>query len=250
MLNPVATGTAGGTWTPPASLAQILCGADNQSSAQDAVLGSTGSSLDVWPVDFATNSTGTAVNISPALASLSVPAVGGLGQNSSQAFVAVTDAADTSVPGTIVTVDLKSGQVTTFHGVTTDFFSGLAVNSTANEALAGSFAGFGIYDLASHAGTLVLPGGSTYEHPAAIAGTSDFLVQEVASPDFFGGAPNNNSMSSIIVADKHGNVLNRFERFNFFNIFLLDMGDYVQASSATSTAFTLGPGGAPVGRPA
>ncbi len=91
VLNPVATGTAGGTWTPPASLAQIFCGADNQSSAQDAVLGSTGSSLDVWPVDFATNSTGTPVNISPALAPLSVPVVSGLGQNSSQAFVAITD---------------------------------------------------------------------------------------------------------------------------------------------------------------
>ncbi len=243
VLNPVATGTAGGTWTPPASLAQIFCGADNQSSAQDAVLGSTGSSLDVWPVDFATNSTGTPVNISPALASLSVPVVGGLGQNSSQAFVAITDFANTSVPGTIVTADLKSGQVATFPGVTTGIFSGLAVNSTANEALAGSSGGFGIYDLASHAGTLVQPGGSSYEHPAAIPGTGDFLVQEVASPDFFGGAPNNNSMSSIIVTDEHGNVLNRFEQFNFFNIFLLDVGDYVQASSATSTAFTLGPSG-------
>ncbi len=117
------------------------------------------------------------------------------------------------------------------------------MNSTANEALAGSSGGFGIYDLASHAGTLVQPGGSSYEHPAAIPGTGDFLVQEVASPDFFGGAPNNNSMSSIIVTDEHGNVLNRFEQFNFFNIFLLDVGDYVQASSATSTAFTLGPSG-------
>src|SRR5258708_5830107 len=90
---------------------------------------------------------------------------------------------------------------------------------------------------------LAAPGPCLRSRPAAIPGTGDFLVQEVASPDFFGGAPNNNSMSSIIVTDEHGNVLNRFEQFNFFNIFLLDVGDYVQASSATSTAFTLGPSG-------
>jgi len=241
VLNPVTTGTAGGTWSPPASLGSIFCAADNQSSAQDAVLSSTGSSLEVTPADFATNSTRTPINISPALASLAIPAIGGFGQNSSQAFVAVTDVANLSAPGTIADVDLNSGQVTTFPGVTTDFFSGLAVNPVANEALAGSFGGFGIYDLASHAGTLVQPGGSTYEHPAAVPGTSDFLVQEVASPDFFGGAPNNNTMSSIILTDQRGIVLHRFEQFNFFNIFLLDMGDYVQASSATSKAFTLGP---------
>jgi hypothetical protein len=50
-------------------------------------------------------------------------------------------------------------------------------------------------------------------------------------------------MSSIIVTDAHGNVLHRFEQFNFYNVFLLDMGDYLQASPATSTAFTLGPRG-------
>lgn len=243
VLSPVATGTAAGTWDPPASLGQIICGADNQSSAQDAVLSSNGSSLLVSATDFAANSTGTPVSISPALASLSIPVVGGLAQNPGQAFVSVTDAANTSAPGTIAAVDLKSGQVTTFPGVTTGFSFGLAVNPAANEALEGSFAGFGIYDLASHAGTLVQPGGSIYQHPAAIPGTSDFLVQEAAGPDFFGGSPNNNSMSSIIVTDAHGNVLHRFEQFNFYNIFLLDMGDYLQASPATSTAFTLGPRG-------
>lgn len=69
------------------------------------------------------------------------------------------------------------------------------------------------------------------------------MTQEVASPDFFGGAPNNNSMSSVIVTDEHGNVLRRLEQLNFFNIFLLDMGDYVQLNPSTSTAFTRGPGG-------
>src|SRR5258708_21167051 len=59
VLNPVATGSAGGTWAPPASVAQIFCGADNPSSAQDAVLGSTGSSLAIWPVHFPTNPTRT-----------------------------------------------------------------------------------------------------------------------------------------------------------------------------------------------
>jgi hypothetical protein len=243
VLNPVATGTTAGTWDPPAALGQLICAADNQSSDQNAVLSTSGPSLLVSPANFAANSTETPIDLSPALASLTAPAVGGFGQDpaTGQAFVAVTDAANASAPGTIAAADLKSGQVTTFPGVTTDFFSGLAVNPAANEILAGSYAGFGIYNLNSHAGTLIQPGGSTYQHPAAIPGTSDFMVQEVAPPDFFGTSPNNNAMSSIIVTDEHGNVLRRYEQFNFYNIFLLDMGDYLQTSSATSTAFTLGP---------
>ena len=39
------------------------------------------------------------------------------------------------------------------------------------------------------------------------------------------------------------NVVHRYEQFNFFNTFLFDVGDYLQPSSATSTAFALGPAG-------
>jgi hypothetical protein len=92
-------------------------------------------------------------------------------------------------------------------------------------------------------GTFVQPGGSTYQHPAADPARGEFVIQEAASPDLSGGSPNNNSMSSVIVTDQHGNVLRRPEQFNFFNTFLPDMGDYMQLNPPISMAFTLGPGG-------
>jgi hypothetical protein len=54
---------------------------------------------------------------------------------------------------------------------------------------------------------------------------------------------NNNAMSSIVVVDEHGTVLQRIEKFNFYDIYLLDMGSYVQLDPATSTGYTLAPGG-------
>jgi hypothetical protein len=264
VLSPVAAGTIGGTWTPPAALGSYLCAADSradslaasqggsQAGEVTAVLGSAFPSLSVAAADFATGSTGTPVDVGPALASLSAPSIGGFAQAAGHAYVAVTDAVNPSGTGTIADVDLASGAVATFPGVTTDFFSGLAANPSASlsaggtggVAIAGSYAGFGVYDLGTGAGTLVQPGGTGYQHPAAIPGTSDFLVQEVAPPDFSGTSPNNNAMSSVIVIDEHGNVLHRYERFNFYNIFLVDLGDYLQAGPTTSTAFTLGPLGA------
>jgi len=86
-------------------------------------------------------------------------------------------------------------------------------------------------------------GGSDYEHPAVDPTHGVFLLQEAAPPDFFGTAPNNNAMSAVDVIDEHGTLLQRAEHFNFFNIFLLDMGGYLQVSSATRTGYTLGPGG-------
>jgi hypothetical protein len=68
-------------------------------------------------------------------------------------------------------------------------------------------------------------------------------MQEIAPPDFFGVAPNNNAASAIDVINEQGTLLHRIEQFNFFNIFLLDMGSYVQLSPTTRTGYTLGPGG-------
>src|SRR5258708_27760697 len=68
-------------------------------------------------------------------------------------------------------------------------------------------------------------------------------MQGVAPPDLFGPSPNNNAASAVDVIDEHGNLLQRLEQFNFFNIFLLDMGSYLQVSPTTSTGYTLGPGG-------
>jgi hypothetical protein len=121
--------------------------------------------------------------------------------------------------------------------------SGLAVDSSSQTAVAGSYEGFGLYHLGTGSGALVQPGGSTYQMPAADPAHGEFLVEEVASPDEFGGSPNNNSMSSVLVTNESGTVLKRIEAFNFYNIYLLSMGDYLQVNPATSTAFALGPGG-------
>jgi hypothetical protein len=245
VLNPVTSGAFTGTWDEPPTLGTVLCAADNQASAESAVLSSSQDSLLVTPADFAADTTGTPIDVSPSLASMTAPSVGGFAEDaaSGEALLAVTDAANPSPPDTIVDVNLNSGQASTFPGVTDGFASGLAVNPAANEAMDGGYSGFGLYNLATRTGTEIEPGGSTYEHPVAMPGTSDFLVQEAASPDFFGAAPNNNTMSSILVVDSSGDVLDRYEQFNFYNIFLLDAGDYVQASPATSEAFTLGPAG-------
>ena len=105
---------------------------------------------------------------------------------------------------------------------------------------------FGLYDLAHQTGTSLTFGGSSYQHPAADPTHGEFLLQEAAPPDFFGTTPNNNSTSAVDVMDEHGNLIKRIEQFNFFNIFLLDMGSYLQVSPATSTGYTLGPAGAQV----
>jgi hypothetical protein len=48
---------------------------------------------------------------------------------------------------------------------------------------------------------------------------------------------------SILVVNENGNVVHRYEQFNFFGTFLFDIGAYLQPSSAASRAFALGPAG-------
>jgi hypothetical protein len=149
--------------------------------------------------------------------------------------------ANLSAPATIVDVDLNSGQVSTFPAAGTGFTSGMAVDPTTGKALVGANDGFSIEDLTTHAGTFIAPGGQgNYEFSAWIPGTHDFLVEEPASPDFSGSTPNNNTLSSVLVVDESGNVVHRYEQFNFFNTFLFDVADYLQPSTATSRAFALG----------
>lgn len=114
---------------------------------------------------------------------------------------------------------------------------------TTNTGLVGSSNGFALEDLENGSGTFIAPGGSDYQFPVWIPGTHDFLVEEAASPDFFGQTPNNNTASSILVVDENGNVVHRYERFNFFRTFLLNAGAYIQPNANTSTAITIGPGG-------
>lgn len=246
VLSPVGSGTISRRWTPPRGFGPILCAADNQATPDAALLSvKPGPKLMVSSSDVAAGTFTDQFNLTAQLPSLKIPIVGGFGQDTGlgDAVVALNDGSNPGGPATVAVANLQTGQVTAIPGVTTSFPSGVAVDSGAHQAVVGSFEGFGVYSLRTGAGTLIQPGGSSYEHPAADPVRQDFLVEEVASPDLFGGTPNNNSMSSVLLTDESGHVLQRIEQFNFFNIFLLDMGDYLQVNPSSATAFALGPGG-------
>ena len=250
-LNPVSDGAVTGTWNPPASIGQVYCAAYNQSSSQSAVLAANNGQLFVVPADFAAGTTGTPVNITSAIQSMIIPALGGIAEDpaTGQAYVVFSDLANQSAPATIIDVDLNSGQVSTFlaaaptPGASVGPYFGIAVDSATNTAIVATEGGFAIENLTTHTGTFTTPGGNIYQFPTWIPGTQDFLVEEAASPDFYGSTPNNNTQSSILVVDENGNVVHRYEQFDFFGTFLADDGDYIQPSSATSSAFTIGPSG-------
>ncbi len=248
VLNPVANGTDGGVWTPPAALGGVICAAGQQGTADTAILtgqGGTQPTLKVATSQIARNTFSSAIDLTPALDpnALSIP--GGIGQDTmaNEAIVPVVDAFNPNAPGRIVVAHLDTAQVSQFPAVNTYFFSGVAVDSTTHRALIPSTDTFGVYDLAGQTGAAFSFGGSAYQHPAADPAHGEFVMQEVAPPDLFGTSPNNNAASAVDVIDEHGNLLQRFEQFNFFNIFLLDMGSYLQVSPTTSTGYTLGPGG-------
>jgi hypothetical protein len=251
VLNPVVNGTDGGVWTPPAAdLGGVTCAAGQQDTADTAILTGQGgigaqATLKVTTSQIAKNTFGTPIDLTPALDpnALSIP--GGIAQDTTanQAIVPVNDVFNLNAPGRIVVAHLDTGQLSQFAAVNTYFFFGAAVDSTTHRALIPSNDTFGVYDLAGQTGTALSFGGSTYWHPAADPAHHEFLMQEIAPPDFFGESPNNNAASAIDVINEQGTLLQRIEKFNFFNIFLLDMGSYVQLSPTTRTGYTLGPGG-------
>ena len=243
-----ASGNVTGEWTPPSS--GVVCPAPNQDNGDTAVVTGQGGTAPTYAVitsAIAANGFSPPISLVPALTSLGLPIVSGFDQNTrtSQAVVSVTDFDNLGGPSTIVTANLGSGALASFPSVTTGQAMGLAVDSVTNVAVSPSLAsaGIGIYDLATQQGTLLNFGGGPYEHPAVDSAHAEFAVQEFAGPDFYAQNPDNNALSSVIVGNENGTGIRRIERFNFFNIFLLDFGSYVQLNPATRTAYTLGPDG-------
>jgi len=236
------------TWTPPTG--GLVCPAADQATGDTAVVMGLGGPMATYEVrtsDIAADTFSAPTSLSPALTSLGVPLVGGFDQDTTtgQAVVGITDFANLGGPSTIVTVDLTSHALASFPAVTTAQTMGLAVDSTTGVAVSPGLgsAGVGIYDLATQKGTLLTLGGGPYEHPTVDQAHAEFAVQEFAGPDFFAQTPNNNAMSSVIIANEDGTGIRRIEKFNFFNIFLLDFGGYVQLNPATRSGYTLGPVG-------
>ena len=252
VLDPVsAARSVAGTWTPPgAGPNAIVCPAANQATGDTAVITGTGGASPTYEVmtsNVAHNTFSAPVSLVPALTSLGLPFVDGFDQNTTtgQAVAAFTDGNNISGPSTLVTADLASHALASFPAVTTGQPMGLAVDSATNLAVSPGLGSntIGIYDLASGSGTPLALGGGPYEHPAVDQAHAKFAIQEIAGPDFYGQTSNNNAMSSVITTNEDGTGIQRIERFNFFNIFLLNFGSYVQLNPATRTAYTLGPGG-------
>ena len=240
LLSPVATGTDGGAVAVPGAAGSVLCVAGNQSTSEDALLSSNGDYY-VTPADLAAGTFGTPVDISPELASFGFPVPTGFAEDpaTDEAYVAVSDLAG-SEASTVVTVNLRTGAIGTFSGMP-GFEYGLTLSPTGNLALEGSDFTVGIYNLATQTLSTAAPGGSGYWFPTAIPGTSEFLSAEVESPGSFAAKPDNNAMSSVVLLDEQGNVLHRFEQFNFYNTPFNAMGAYLQVNPSTKTAFTVGP---------
>lgn len=241
------------TWTPPhvPSGAQVEP-ADNQDTATDAVLvGDTTDGFRLITTDVAADTFGPSVDLGPELSSFGFAGVTGLGEDTANgtALVGASDFLNGAAPPTLITVDLATGGVRSRSGVGTGTPSGLAVDSVSGTAAMATEDGVGLYDLTSGTAVRSGPGGAAYQHPAAASNAGEFVVQEVISPNSelstpgLGATPDDNSSSSVVVVDDAGRVVNRIERFNDFNVFTLDIGDYVQLDPATHTGYTLGPSG-------
>jgi hypothetical protein len=238
-------------WTPPdAPAAAQVAPADNQDTATDAVLiGNTQLGWRVLSTNVAANTFGPSVDLAPALSSFGFAEVTALGEDTTTgtAVLGGSDFLNGAIPPSLITVDLATGELRSQTGVGTGTPSGVAVDSTTGTAAMATQDGVGVYDLAAGTAALSSPGGATYEHPAADPKAGEFLVQEVVTPAAelstpgLGATPDDNSVSSVVVIDHQGNVVNRLQRFNDFNVFTQDIGDYVQLNPTTHTGYTLGP---------
>jgi hypothetical protein len=244
----LAAGHQAGTWTPPVQSDEIACPAPNQTTDDAAVFaGGDASSYRVFTSNVGQNTFGPARSLSPALAGMSVPIAGVVAQNTKtgDALVVFADAANLGGPVSIVSAHLSDGTLRTVTGVTTYFAEGLAVDESTNTAISGSLNGdFGVYDLDTGIGIDVAPGGAPYTHPAADSVHSLLAIEEVSGPDYLGQTSNNNALSSILTVDAQGHIVSRLERFNFFNVFRLDLGTYLQLNPTTRTGYAIGPLGA------
>jgi hypothetical protein len=240
----LSAGHQAGSWTPPGD---VLCPAANQTTDDTAVLGVLGdadNTLGVFTTNIAQNTFTPIRSLGPAVASMGFPIAGGIAQNTTtgDAIVGLADVANLGGLDTFVSVHLSDGTLKTIPGVTSGFVSGVAVDEATNVAINGSFNGdLGIYDLDSGNGIHVLPGGGSYMHPAVDSVHSRFAIEEAAGPDGLGQPSNNNALSSVVMLDEQGNVLSRIERFNFFNVFRLDLGMFVQLNPSTRTGYAIGP---------
>jgi hypothetical protein len=251
--SPLSSGKVAGTWTPPdAPLGAQVQPADNQDTPTTALMiGNFIVGFRVLTTNIAANTFGPSYSLSPVLSSFGFPQVTGFAQDTATntAVVGASDLANSSAPPTLITVDLGTGALHTITGVGTQSPLGLTVDPATDTAVmpTANNPSIGFYNLANGTATQVTPGGANYQYPAH--GNGEFLIEEASSPDAslrtagIGLTPNNDSLSSVLVLNQQGQVVQRIEHFNDFNFFSASIGDFLQLNPGTRTGYTLGPNG-------
>jgi hypothetical protein len=251
VLNPVSGGTLGPAWTPPSGGAP-LAAATNEVDANGAFIyrDPTTGKFPVFTSNIPANTFSSLFDTSGALSGLTVPILGGIDQNvTTRLGVSLfSDAAKTcSAPDTIVTTDLNTGSSGSFAGVGQGGFAfGIAVDSATNRAAAIDACSptVEIYDLSSHAGTVVtFPSGLSGPGSDGTSVAADpqhrlFLVQRAVPGDI---GFNNNAMSQVLVYDEQGHLVSTIEKTNTFGVPAFSGLHNLQLDPGRRIAYGFGP---------
>jgi hypothetical protein len=240
-------------WKPPVT-SEFIQPADNQATPSDAfgswTYGNKHGDHDykVFSSDVAAGTFGRVFSAEAPLKSFGLAVTTGFAEDTATgtAVINAVDFFNLSAAPTFVTVNLATGAVTSFAGVGSGIPTGLAIDSGTGIAANPEPDGVALINLATDSGTLTTPGGFVYQHPAVDAAQQEFVVQEVSPPDAntetagLGAVPNNNALSAEIVVNEQGQVQDRIEQFNFYNVFTSIAGQLTQLGPVAGEAYTTG----------
>lgn len=224
-----------GLWTPqiPTGLPglQINAAAPNGATTTAAfygimtcgIFGACGD-YELFSSDLSQNSTGPIYDIQAPLQNYSRGYYWMIAQNhnTNTAVLTAADAYNGALPPSLVSVDLASGQITSFQSIGNDnITAGFALDSSTNKAfLSIEDSSFGIYDLTAKTGTRYMlpldPGGNYIERASDIGNLYNsgynaaadethhlFAVAQVLPPNILS---DNNALSRVYLYDESGNL--------------------------------------------
>jgi hypothetical protein len=231
LLNPVTKNRLNGHWSPSLHLFNALAWAPNQSTATSVLFGYERSGSDPSELvvsDIAENTVSNVIGLSstdfalgtqPQLAQDTVNDLAVMA--SSPSFGAAG-----GPPPVISTIDLQTGKLTQFHGVSCPgsvgcgYANGIGYDSATGVACTTTELDGGVefYDVAKQTGTReLLPGGNQFYAGAFVASDAVHKLFLIAQPESSTG-----SGSSIQVYEENGTLLKSIDGFNF-----TDAGDLV-----------------------
>jgi hypothetical protein len=262
LLNPVATGTLGASWSPPVSNSfQFLGAAYNQSTTNVAFYGNTpnsgsgsGSSspTGTWSLfasNLATNTFSPVYDITSAISAETTPEYQMMAQNptTNQAWLASTDLTSSCSSPRLVDVDLSTGATSSFVGVGAGTAQGMSIDPATNVAAVTTDcdAGMGIYNLTTQTSVhILLPGAG--QHGSGEPGyylTADpvhhlILLAQLYGVDAF---TNCNALGHLLIYDESGNLVEDKEDFDWVDQQINMSFDGIQISPSARTGLTFSP---------